>query len=80
MSNDINIEHLAARLKALESQVSQAREEQDAIKDPVIKGLGVKFSDLDVSKAGSVIHLHNALIKRVEELTEQVKALEAKAK
>ena len=80
MSNDINIEHLAARLRALESQVSQAREEQDAIKDPVIKGLGVKFSDLDVSKAGSVIHLHNALIKRVEELTEQVKALEAKAK
>lgn len=80
MSSDINIEHLAARLKALESQMSQAREEREAINDPVIKGLGIKFSDLDANKAGSVIHLHNALIQRVEELTEQVKALEAKAK
>jgi hypothetical protein len=80
MSSDINIGDVDARLKALESQLKQVVEEREAISDPVIKGLGIKFSDLDASKAGSVIHLHNALIKRVEELTEQVKALEAKAK
>lgn len=80
MSSDINIGDVDARLKALESQLSQVLEEREAIKDPVIKGLGLKFSELDLSKASSVVHLHNALIQRVEELTEKVKALEAKAK
>lgn len=80
MSSDINIGDVDARLKALESQLSKVIEEREAISDPIIKGLGIKFSELDVSKASSVVHLHNALIKRVEELTEKVEALEAKAK
>ncbi len=79
MSSEINIGDVDARLDALEAKLSQVLEERDAINDPVIKGLGIKFSELDLSKASSVVHLHNALIKRVEELTEKVKALEAKA-
>ena len=79
MSSEINIGDVDARLDALEAKLSQVLEEREAINDPVIKGLGIKFSELDLSKASSVVHLHNALIQRVEELTEKVKALEAKA-
>jgi tetrahydromethanopterin S-methyltransferase subunit G len=78
--SDININHVNARIEDLEREIATIKAEKQNLTDPVIKGLGVKFSELDLSKASAVIHLHNAVIERLEELTAKVKALEAKAK
>lgn len=78
--SDININHVNARIEDLEKEIATIKAEKQNLTDPVIKGLGVKFSDLDLSKASAVIHLHNAVIQRLEELTAKVQALEAKAK
>jgi hypothetical protein len=76
----INIDHINARLADLQKEIDVIKAEKQNIEDPTIKGLGIKFSELDLSKASAVIHLHNALIERIEELTAKVQALEAKAK
>ena len=78
--NDININQIDARIKDLEHSIAVIRAEKENLTDPSIKGLGIKFSELDLSKASSVIHLHNALMERLEGLTAKVEALEAKAK
>jgi hypothetical protein len=78
--SDININHVNARIEDLEKEIATIKAEKQNLTDPVIKGLGIKFSDLDLSKASAVIHLHNAVIQRLEELTAKVQALEAKAK
>jgi hypothetical protein len=76
----INIDHINARLADLQKEIDVIKAEKQNIENPTIKGLGIKFDELDLSKASAVIHLHNALIERVEELTAKVQALEAKAK
>ncbi len=76
----INIDHINARLADLQKEIEVIKAEKQNIENPTIKGLGIKFSELDLSKASAVIHLHNALIERIEELTAKVQALEAKAK
>jgi hypothetical protein len=76
----INIDHINARLADLQKEIDVIKAEKQNIENPTIKGLGIKFSELDLSKASAVIHLHNALIERIEELTAKVQALEAKAK
>ena len=76
----INIDHINARLADLQKEIDVFKAEKQNIENPTIKGLGIKFDELDLSKASAVIHLHNALIERVEELTAKVQALEAKAK
>lgn len=78
--SDININHVNARIEDLEKEIATIKAEKQNLTDPVIKGLGIKFSDLDLSKASAVIHLHNAVIQRLEELTAKVQAIEAKAK
>jgi tetrahydromethanopterin S-methyltransferase subunit G len=78
--SDININHVNARIEDLEKEIATIKAEKQNLTDPVIKGLGIKFSDLDLSKASAVIHLHNAVLERLEELTAKVQALEAKAK
>ena len=78
--SEININDVNNRLKDLEKEIQTIKTERDALVDPTIKGLGKKYSELGVSDASAVIHLHNALIGRVEELTAKVAALEAKAK
>jgi hypothetical protein len=76
----INIDHINARLADLQKEIDVIKAEKQNIENPTIKGLGIKFDELDLSKASAVIHLHNALIERLEELTAKVQALEAKAK
>jgi hypothetical protein len=76
----INIDHINARLADLQKEIEVIKAEKQNIENPTIKGLGIKFEQLDQSKASAVIHLHNALIERIEELTAKVQALEAKAK
>jgi tetrahydromethanopterin S-methyltransferase subunit G len=78
--SDININHVNARIEDLEKEIATIKAEKQNLTDPVIKGLGIKFSDLDLSKASAVIHLHNAVLERLEELTAKVQAIEAKAK
>lgn len=78
--NEININHVNARIEDLEKEIAVIKAEKANLTDPTIKGLGIKFSELDLSKASAVIHLHNALIERIEVLTAKVEALEAKAK
>lgn len=78
--NEININHINARIEDLEKEIAVIKNEKESLLDPTIKGLGIKFSALDISKASAVIHLHNALIERIEELTAKVAALEAKTK
>jgi hypothetical protein len=78
--NEININHINARIEDLEKEIAVIKAEKENLTDPTIKGLGIKFSELDLSKASAVIHLHNALIERLEELTAKVAALEAKTK
>lgn len=78
--SDININHVNARIEDLEKEIAIIKAEKQNLTDPVIKGLGIKFSELDLSKASAVIHLHNAVLQRLEELTAKVVALEAKAK
>lgn len=78
--SDININHVNARLDDLQKEIDVIKAEKANLENPTIKGLGIKFSELDLSKASAVIHLHNALIERIEELTAKVQALEAKAK
>jgi hypothetical protein len=78
--SDININHVNARIEDLEKEIATIKAEKQNLTDPVIKGLGIKFSDLDLSKASAVIHLHNAVLQRLEELTAKVQAIEAKAK
>lgn len=78
--SEININAINSRLEDLEKEIKTIKAEQDSLADPVIKGLGKKYSELDLGDASSVIHLHNALISRVEELTAKVAALEAKTK
>lgn len=78
--SDININHVNARIEDLEKEIAIIKAEKANLTDPEIKGLGIKFSELDLSKASAVIHLHNAVLQRIEELTAKVVALEAKAK
>ena len=78
--SDININHVNARIEDLEKEIAIIKAEKQNLTDPVIKGLGIKFSELDLSKASAVIHLHNAVLERLEELTAKVEAIEAKAK
>ena len=78
--NDININHVNARIEDLEKEIAIIKAENANLTDPEIKGLGIKFSELDLSKASAVIHLHNAVLQRIEDLTAKVVALEAKAK
>lgn len=78
--SEININAIKSRLEDLEKEIKTIKNEQDALSDPTIKGLGKKYSELGLSDASAVIHLSNALIERVEELTAKVAALEAKAK
>ena len=78
--SDININHVNARIEDLEKEIAIIKAEKANLTDPEIKGLGIKFSELDLSKASAVIHLHNAVLQRLEELTTKVVALEAKAK
>ncbi len=78
--SDININAINARLEDLSKEIETIKAEKANLENPTIKGLGIKFSDLDLSKASAVIHLHNAVLERLEELTAKVKALEAKAK
>lgn len=78
--SDININHVNARIEDLEKEIAVIKAEKANLTDPSIKGLGIKFSELDLSKASAVIHLHNAVLQRLEDLTAKVVALEAKAK
>ncbi len=78
--SEINIKAVNARIEDLEKEIAVIKAEKQNLTDPTIKGLGIKFSELDLSKASAVIHLHNAVIQRLEELTAKVEALEAKAK
>ena len=78
--SEININQVNARIEDLEKEIAVIKAEKANLTDPSITGLGIKFSELDLSKASSVIHLHNALIERLEGLTAKVEALEAKAK
>ena len=78
--SEISIKAINARLEDLQKEIEVIKAEKQNIENPTIKGLGIKFSELDLGKASAVIHLHNALIERVEELTAKVAALEQKAK
>ncbi len=78
--SDININHVNARLDDLQKEIDVIKAEKANLENPTIKGLGIKFSKFDLSKASAVIHLHNAVLERLEELTAKVQALEAKAK
>lgn len=78
--SDININHVNARLDDLQKEIDVIKAEKANLENPTIKGLGIKFSELDLSKASAVIHLHNAVLERLEELSAKVQALEAKAK
>ena len=78
--SEININAVNARIDDLQKEIDVIKAEKANLENPTIKGLGIKFSELDLSKASAVIHLHNALLQRVEELTAKVEALEAKAK
>jgi len=78
--SEININQVNARIEDLEKEIAVIKAEKANLTDPTIKGLGIKFSELDLSKASSVIHLHNAFMERLEGLTAKVEALEAKAK
>ena len=78
--SEININAVNARLDDLQKEIDVIKAEKANLENPTIKGLGIKFSELDLGKASAVIHLHNALLQRVEELTAKVEALEAKAK
>jgi tetrahydromethanopterin S-methyltransferase subunit G len=78
--SDININHVNARLDDLQKEIDVIKAEKANLENPTIKGLGIKFSEFDLSKASAVIHLHNAVLERLEELTAKVQALEAKAK
>lgn len=76
--SDINIKGIEAKLKELEETLEAIKSERESINDPVIKGLGCRLSELDLSKASGIVHLHNAVISRLEELSQKVKALESK--
>lgn len=78
--SEININDVNNRLKDLEKEIQTIKTERDALIDPTIKGLGKKYSELGVSDASAVIHLHNALIERVELLTAKVASLEERIK
>ena len=78
--SEININAINSRLADLEKEIQTIKAEQENLADPVIKGLGKKYSELDLGDASSVIHLHNALIQRVEELTAKVAVLEQRTK
>jgi len=78
--SEININDVKSRLDDLEKEIQTIKTERDALVDPTIKGLGKKYSELGVSDASAVIHLHNALIERVELLTAKVASLEERIK
>ena len=78
--SEININAVNARIEDLEKEIAVIKAEKQNLENPTIKGLGFKFDQLDLSKASAVIHLHNAVLQRLEELTAKVEALEAKAK
>jgi len=78
--SEININAVNARLDDLQKEIDVIKAEKANLENPTIKGLGIKFSELDLSKASAVIHLHNAVLERLEELTAKVAALEQKAK
>ena len=75
--SEININAINSRLEDLEKEIKTIKAEQDALTDPTIKGLGKKYSELSLGDASAVIHLHNAVIERLEALTAKVAALEA---
>jgi hypothetical protein len=78
--SEININSINERIKAIEATLEQAKAEKANLDNPTIKGLGIKFTDLGVNNASAVIHLHNAILERLEALTTKVEALEAKTK
>lgn len=78
--SEININTINERIKAIEATLEQAKAEKANLDNPTIKGLGIKFTDLGVNNASAVIHLHNAILERLEFLTAKVEALEAKTK
>lgn len=78
--NEININIINERLKAIEATLEAAKAEKASLNDPTIKGLDVKVSELGTSHASAIVHLHNAILERLEALTAKVEAIEAKTK
>lgn len=76
--SEININSINERIKAIEATLEQAKADKANLENPTIKGLGIKFSELGVNNASAVIHLHNAILERLEALTAKVDALESK--
>jgi len=74
--NEINISDINKRLKEIESNLEALKNQKTEIENPTIKGLDKKYSELGQGDASKVIHLHNALIERLELLTSKVKSLE----
>lgn len=75
--NEININNINQRLKDLEANLEAIKNEKTNIQNPTIKGLDKKFSELGLADASSIIHLHNAILNRLEELTARVAKVEA---
>ena len=75
--NEININSINQRLKDLEANLEAIKNEKSNIQNPTIKGLDKKFSELDLNDAGSVIHLHNAILTGLEELNARVSKIES---
>ena len=78
--SEININTINERIKAIEATLEAAKAEKASLNDPTIKGLGIKVSELGDSHASAIVHLHNAVLERLEALTAKVEALEAKTK
>lgn len=78
--SEININAIKTRLEDLEKEIKTIKTERDALVDPTIKGLGKKYSELGIGDASAVIHLHNAVIERLELLTAKVASLEERTK
>jgi tetrahydromethanopterin S-methyltransferase subunit G len=76
--SEININHINARLNDLAKEVETIKAEKARIEDPTIKGLDKKFTEMSLLDAGSVIHLHNTMLERLESLTTKVALLESK--
>ena len=77
--SEININSINEKLNALTKDIEALKAQKAELNDPTIKGLDIKFSELDLSKASAVIHLHNAILSKLEQLEDKVKAIDAKA-
>lgn len=75
--SEININNINQRLKDIEANLEAIKNEKANIQNPTIKGLDKKFSELGLGDASSIIHLHNAILNRLEELTARVAKVEA---